>query len=348
MNKKRKELAVSDKKPSAEDQMMQWITSKWITKPIAVVSELGIADFLRQGPVSVEVLSEKTDTHPPTLYRILRALSSVGIFVETGEREFGLTPLAQCLLSDAMRPMARMFLSSWHDKAWEGLHYTVLTGKPGFDYAFGQPAFKWLEENSEERAIFDQAQAIKAVGLAGAIMKSYDFTDFHLICDVGGGGSAFLVRLLADYPHLKGIVADLPETTTAADEAIAKAGLNERCKAVAYDFLKGSPPVSDGYLLVNILHDWEDETCCQILKNVSLSMSTASKLCIVEYLIEPGPGFSIAKLLDIEVLVMGGGRERTMSDYEALINSVGLKVSRVVTADHGLALIECKITDNIR
>ena len=103
---------MSGQRPSPEDQMMQWITSKWITKPISVVSELGIADLLRKGPASVNTLAEKTDTHAGTLYRILRALSSVGIFVETGEKVFGLTPLAQCLLSDAMRPMARMFLSA--------------------------------------------------------------------------------------------------------------------------------------------------------------------------------------------------------------------------------------------
>ena len=113
-----------------EDQMMQWITSKWITKPIYVISELGIADLLRDGPLSVDFLAEKTDTHAPTLYRLLRALSSVGIFVETDDRVFDLTPLAQCLLSDAMRPIAQMFLSDWHDKAWNGLSYTIRTGKP--------------------------------------------------------------------------------------------------------------------------------------------------------------------------------------------------------------------------
>ena len=116
-----------------EDQMMQWITSKWITKPIYVISELGIADLMCDGPKSVETLAKETDTHAPTLFRILRALSSVGVFVQTEDRVFGLTPLAQCLFSNALRPIARMFLSEWHDKAWNGLGHTIRTGKPGFN-----------------------------------------------------------------------------------------------------------------------------------------------------------------------------------------------------------------------
>ncbi len=131
--------------PSPEDQMRQRITSKWITKPIYIISELGIADLLCDGPISVETLAKKTGTHAPTLFRILRALSSVGIFIETENRVFGLTPLAQCLLSNALRPIARMFLSEWHDKAWNGLSHTVRTGEPGFDYTFGKSSFEWFE-----------------------------------------------------------------------------------------------------------------------------------------------------------------------------------------------------------
>ena len=156
--------------PSPQDQMMQWITAKWISKPLHVVAELGIADLLCDGPLSVEGLAKKTDTHAPTLYRILRSLAAVGIFEEIDERKFGLTPLSQCLQSDAMRPLARMFLSDWHDKAWRGLEQTVRTGKPGFDHAYGTPSFEWLEANPEARALLDQGQGTKAVGFAQAIL----------------------------------------------------------------------------------------------------------------------------------------------------------------------------------
>jgi hypothetical protein len=332
---------MSEQMLAPEDQMMRWITSKWITKPIHVISELGIADLLCDGPLSVDSLAEKTDTHAPTLYRLLRALSSVGIFIETDDRVFDLTSLAQCLLSDAMRPMAQMFLSDWHDKAWNGLNYTVRTGKPGFDHTFGKSAFEWMEENPEERAILDQGQGLKAKGFSEAVTEACDFSDFNSICDVGGGQGAFLIQLLANYPHIKGFVADLPGAAISAEKAIAKADLNERCKAIPYDFLKEAPPVCDAYFLVNVLHDWEDEICCRILKNISQSMNADSRLWVLEYLLEPGPGFSVAKLLDIEVLVMGGGRERSIDEYTTLLGSVGLIVSRVIPTNRGPALMEC-------
>ena len=332
---------MSEQMLAPEDQMMQWITSKWITKPIFVISELDIADLLRDGPLSVDFLAEKTDTHAPTLYRLLRALSSVGIFVETDDRVFDLTPLAQCLLSDAMRPMVQMFLSDWHDKAWGGLNYTVRTGKPGFDHTFGKSAFEWMEENPEERAILDKGQGLKAKGFAESVLEIYDFSDFNSICDVGGGQGTFLIKLLANYPHIKGFVADLLGAAISAQKAIAKAGLNDRCKAIPYDFLKEAPPACDAYFLVNVLHDWEDKICRRILKNISQSMNADSRLWVLEYLLEPGPGFSVAKLLDIEVLVMGGGSERSIGEYTILLGSVGLLVSRVIPTNRGPALMEC-------
>ena len=326
-----------------EDQIMQWITSKWITGPIRVAADLGIPDLLRDKPLSVQELSQKTDTHPPTLYRLLRALSAVGIFSETGECTFELTPLAQCLCSEAMRPLALLFLSDWHDKAWSELAYSVRTGKPGFDHAFGKGAFEWMEENPEARNILDQGQGLKAMGFAQAVIEACDFSDFSSICDIGGGQGIFLIQLLAHYPRIKGIVADLPGAVEAAEKAIAKADLQDRCKAIPYDFFKAAPPVCDAYFLVNILHDWEDKICRQILKNISQAMTADSKLWVVEYLIEPGPGFSVAKLLDLEVLVMGGGRERTVDEFKDLLSSAGLSTSKVIPTNRGPAVLECII-----
>ncbi len=334
---------MSEQMLAPEDQIMQWITSKWITKPICVVVELGIADLLRDGPLGVDTLAEKTETHAPTLYRLLRALSSVGIFLEKEEYVFELTALSRCLLSDAMGPMAQLFLSEWHDKAWNSLTYTVKTGKPSFDHAFGKQSFDWIEENPSVRSIYDKAQGMKAVGLADAVSEVYNFSGFSSICDVGGGRGSFLIQLVGKYSHINGFVADTQGAVRSAERAIAKADLDDRCKAVSYDFLKDAPPVCDAYFLVNILHDWNDKICCQILKNISQSMNTKSKLWIVEYLLEQGPGFSVAKLLDIEVLVMGDGRERTIDEFKAILDSVGLEISEVIPTGHGVALLECKL-----
>jgi len=259
---------MTEQMAAPEDQMMQWITSKWITKPIYIISELGIADLMCDGPKSVETIAKETDTHAPTLFRILRALSSVGVFVQTEDRVFGLTPLAQCLFSNALRPIARMFLSEWHDKAWNGLSHTVRTGELGFDYTFGKPFFEWFEENPVERSILDQGQGSKAIGFAKAVIETYDFSDFKSICDIGGGQGALLIQLLAEHPHIMGYVADLPGAVVSAERSIAKANLSDRCKAISYDFHKDAPPICDAYFLVNVLHDWDDKICIRILKNI--------------------------------------------------------------------------------
>ena len=324
-----------------EDQMMQWITSKWVTKPIYVITELGIADILRDGPLSVDDLAEKTDTHAPTLFRILRALSSVGVFVETEDHVFGLTPLSQCLFSNALRPIARMFLSEWHDKAWSGLSHTVRTGEPGFDHAFGKPSFEWLEENPAARSILDRGQGSKAVGFANAVIEAYDFSDFKSICDIGGGQGNFLIQLLAVYPHIRGYVADLPGAAAAAEKTIAKSNLSDRCKAISHDFHKDAPPACNAYFLVNVLHDWDDEICVRILKNITNAMNADTRLWVIEYIIEPGPGFSVAKLLDIEVLVMSSGRERSIKEYKTLVGAAGLELSRVIPMKSGPTMMEC-------
>ncbi len=334
---------MSDHMPAPEDQIMQWITSKWITRPIFVAAELGLADHLVAGPLGVDALAEKTDTHAPTLYRLLRALAAVGVFTETEARMFGLTPLAECLRSDRMRPLIRMFLSSWHDQAWNELGHTVRTGNPGFEHAFDQPAFEWMEANPEARTVLDQGQGLKAMGFSQAVMAVHDFSGVDSICDIGGGQGVFLISLLAQYPHMKGIVADLPGAVPGAKKAIANAGLSARCQAIANDFLEEPPPACDAYFLVNVLHDWGGDTCCRILKSISRSMRTDSRLWIVEFLLEPGPGFSVAKLLDLEVLVMGGGCERSLDDYTDLFKSAGLNVTSVTPTSGGPVLIECSL-----
>lgn len=332
---------MSEQTLSPENQMMQWITSKWITKPIYIISELGIADLLRDGPKRLEDLAMETNTHSPTLYRILRALSSVGIFHESENKTFSLTPLAECLLSDALRPIARMFLSPWHDKAWNGLSHAVRTGEAGFDHAFGKPSFEWFEENVAERLVLDQGQGSKAIGFAQAITESYDFSDIDSICDIGGGQGDFLIHLLTKRPDLQGCIADLPGAVKSADRAIARANLKDRCKAVSYNFHNETPPVCDAYFLVNILHNWKDATCTRILENITRVMIADSRLWILEYILEPGPGFSVAKLLDLEVLVMSGGRERSIKEFEVLANAAGLMVSKIIPTENGPTMLEC-------
>ena len=233
-----------------------------------------------------------------------------------------------------------MFLSEWHDRAWNGLGHMIRTGKPAFNHTFGKPSFEWFEEHPEERSILDQGQASKAVGFANAVIENYDFSDFKSICDIGRGQGAFLIQLLTAYFSIRGYVADLPEAVVSAEKAIVKANLGDRCKAITYDFNKETPPACDAYFLVNVLHDWNDEICIRILKNITTSMNADSRLWIIEYILEPGPGFSVAKLLDIEVLVMSGGCERSIDEYKNLIAAAGLQVSRIIPTKSGPTMLE--------
>lgn len=327
---------------SPQDQMMQFITAKWISQPIRVAAQLGIADLLAEGPLGVEDLAQKTGTHAPTLYRLLRALAGMGIFEEQEGRAFGLTPMAQCLQTGALRALALTFLSDWHEKAWASLAHSVKTGEPAFDHAYGQPAFEWLEAHPGDAALFNQFQAEKTERLIPAVVGSYDFSGIKKLADLGGGTGALILEILKANPHLFGCVAELPQVARQAREAIQASGMADRCQALECDFLQGAPQGFDAFIMCHTLHDWEDGPCAKILANCRRTLPKGGKLLIVEHLIPGHAGFSVAKLLDLEVLVIGGGKERSEVQYRELLQAAGFETARVIETPAGISIIEAK------
>ena len=323
-----------------KSQLMQFILGQWISKPIYVAAELGIADLLSAGPKSIDELAQASNTHAPSLYRVLRALASVGIFSETQLKIFELTPMAECLKTGAMRSIAQMFHADWHDGAWDNLLNSVRTGQIAFEEVHGMPAFKWFKENPGAARIYHEANAIKIRNSHRAIIDVYDFAGINTLTDIGGGLGALLAVVLESNPAMQGIVADLPEVITETAREIHIRNLNKRCKLVACDFFKGIPAGSDAYLLSHILHDWEDEQCIKILSNCHTAMTSGAKLLVVEALIPAGNSFSIAKLMDLEVFVMGGGRERTEAEFHKLFESSGFKLSRIIPTQESISVIE--------
>jgi hypothetical protein len=321
-------------------QMMQFILGKWISKPIHVVAKLGIADMVADGPKSIDELAYMSKTHAPSLYRVMRALASVGIFSERGERCFELTPMAECLKRGAMRSIALMFNSDWHDRAWGHLLYSVRTGRVGFDKAYGMPIFDWLEEHPHAAELYHEANAVKAVTAHRAIIDAYDLSGITTLTDVGGGHGALMAEILEAYPVMKGVIAEVPVVVKGAEGFIRTRGLDARCQVVACDFFEGIPPGSDAYLMSHILHDWNDSKCQRILKNCHTAMKPGTTILVVESLIPPGNEFSIAKLLDLEVFVMGGGRERTEGEFRYLFDSSGFTLSRVIPTQESVSVIE--------
>lgn len=321
-------------------RLMQFIVGKWISKPIYVVAELGIADMLAKCPKSIEELAQMSQSHAPSLYRVMRALASVGIFAETEDNRFELTPMATCLQTGAMRAAALTFNSDWNDKAWTYFLDGVKIGGTPFEKAHGMPFIDWLEKNPHATELLNEANAVKAVNSHRAIIDIYDFSGINKLIDVGGGYGALMAEILTAYPSLKGIVADLPSVVQGAKKMIKDRGIEDRCEAVECDFFKGIPTGSDAYLLSNILHDWSDEQCKIILKNCHKAMKPKFKLLIVEMIVPPGNEPSVAKLLDLEMLVLSGGRERTQTEFKELLKSAGFELSRIIPTKESICVIE--------
>lgn len=322
-----------------EQQMMHFILGKWISKPIYVAAKLGIADMLTKGAKNIEELAEMTTAMADPLYRMMRALASVGIFVETKYRVFKNTPLSECLTKGRLKSAALMFESDWHNNIWDNLLYSIQTGKPAFEKVFGKPAFEWFENNPKQAKVFNEANSFKSVFSHRIIVERYDFSNINTLTDVGGGFGGLMIEILNANSHMKGRVAELPEIVPRIIENIKENKLENRMRAVKCDFFKAIPGDSDAYLLSHILHDWPDEKCIRILDNCRKVIDSKGKLIIIEGIIPPDNEFSISKLLDLEVLLMGGGRERTEDEFEELLRRSGFKLSEVIHADGDLSII---------
>jgi hypothetical protein len=271
---------------------------------------------------------------------MMRALASVGIFIEIEDKRFELTPMADCLKSGAMRSIALMFNSDWSDKAWGYFMDSVKTGCTAFEKAHGMPVSDWLEGNPRAAEVFNEANAVKAVNSHRAIVDVYDFSGINTLTDVGGGLGVLMAEILIANPLMNGVVADIPSVIQKAREIIRTRGLEDRCEAVECDFFKSIPTGSDAYLMSNILHDWSDEQCHIILKNCHKAMKPESKLLIVEMIVPFGNQPSIAKLLDLEMLVTTGGCERTEREFKTLLKTSGFKLSRTIATKESISVIE--------
>ncbi|MCP3954232.1 MAG: methyltransferase [Desulfobacterales bacterium] len=324
-------------------QLMKFIVGKWISKPVYVAAELGIADMLSEGPKSIEALAQESQSHAPTLYRVMRALASVGIFFEAEDNRFELTPMAECLQTGAMRSIALLFNSDWSDKAWGYFLDSVKTGETAFEKAHGMPVSDWLEVNPQAAEVFNEANAVKAANSHRVIVEAYDFSGIRKVTDVGGGLGALMADVLVANPSIEGIVADTAPVIQAAQKTICARGLEKRCQVIECDFFKRVPVGSDAYLLSNILHDWSDEQCRIILKNCRRAMKKESRLLVVEMVIPPGNDPSIAKLLDLEMLVTTGGRERTKAEFKRLFESAGFALSRMIPTNESVWVIEGRL-----
>lgn len=327
---------------SAHQQIDEMITAYWISQAIYAAAKFGIADELKDGPKSVEQLAELTSTNADALYRLLRALSSRGIFAEGESRQFSLTPLAEVLRSDVPGSKRALALMSGDEqfRVWAEIDYSIQTGNIAFDKVYGKPIFDYLGEHPEKARIFDAAM----VGIHGResdiILDAYDFSQFGVIADIGGGNGSQLTGILQRNPTMQGILFDLPHVIEAARDRIASADISDRCQLAGGSFFEAVPEGADAYLLRHIIHDWNDEKALTILQSCHSAMPSNSKLLVVESVIPPGNDPFIGKLLDLVMLLIPGGMERTEVEYSALFGKAGFELEQVVPTAGEVSIVE--------
>ncbi len=322
--------------------LLQMMTGYQRAQAVYIAAKLGVADLLADGPRPVEELAAATQSHTSSLYRLLRALASIGVFTETNSRTFALTPMAELLRTgtpDSMRSLAITYNEEQY-QAWGNMIHSIRTGEPAFAHRFGMGPFPYFMQNPEADRIFNEAMIGYTHQVANAVAATYDFAGFGTVADVGGGYGTLLVAILQNTPTARGILFDVPHVLDAAQGFLRTTGVADRCTRVAGDFFTAVPAGADAYVLSQILHDWEDEQCLTILKHTRQVTPANGKLLVVELVIPPGNEPSFGKWLDLHMLAIPGGRERTAAEYSTLFRDAGFELTNIVPTPAGPSVVE--------
>jgi len=321
-------------------------TAYWVSQILYAATKLNLADHLADGPKTADSLAGPTQTHAPSLYRLMRTLASLGVLSEDAKHRFTLTPLGQALKAGApgaASPSILTLASDWFTRGFGELLYSLRTGKSGFEKMLEMPIFDWFGKNPEEASLFNETM----VGIHGeepaAVAAAYDFSGLKTIVDVGGGTGNLLTTILQKNPAARGILYDLPQVTRDAPAMIQARGLNDRVTIESGSFFEKVPPGGDAYLLSHVIHDWSDEQCLTILGNCRRAMTPSSRLLIIEMVIPPGDVPHPGKMLDIMMLVGPGGQERTEREYASLLAKAGLHLTRLVPTESPVSVVEAKL-----
>ncbi|THK35328.1 ubiquinone/menaquinone biosynthesis protein [Ensifer sp. MPMI2T] len=323
---------------SASQQIMRLGFGFAVSQALRVIIELGIPDLLAAGERSVDELAAATQSEADALYRVMRLLAPEGVFREVRPRHFELTELGAALRSD--QPGPRDFVRMINTEAYlafEQLLYSVRTGKPAFDKVFGSPRFDWLSEHPEQAALFQRAMVALSQGSNEAVADAYDFGPFTRVVDVGGGHGQLLSAILARNPHLSGVLFDLPSGVAAAQQGAG--GNLPRTEFVAGDFFE-SVPSGDVYVIKKVVHDWDDECAAVVLRNCRKAMQPNGRVLVAETLVPPGDEPNLIKEIDVVMLAITGGLERTEAQYASLFDAAGLQLERVIQTRGPISILE--------
>lgn len=326
--------------------LARMMTGYAVAQLIYVAARLGLADLLKDGAQNIDELARRTETDKNSLYRVMRGLVAVGVLTENEADGFELSAIGQCLCTGVPGSMSAMALCSDESySVWSHLLHTVKTGETAFNHLYDMDRYQYLRQHPEAAAKFHAAMSGLSAQVAEAVVTLYDLSSFDKVIDVGGGSGTLLLTLLRAHPSLRGVLFDQPEAVEEAREQFANDPVAARCEVVAGDFWTSVPAGGDAYLLSHVLHNWDDENSLRILRNCRAAMEPQSKLLIIEIVLpvhlSQSPMTYPIVMTDLQMLVMTGGRERTESEFRALLQDAGFELQRVIQTRGLDSLIEC-------
>jgi hypothetical protein len=333
--------------PAPDQLLIQIGTGYMLSAALHVAAKLGVAEQLAPGPRPVSDVAKAVGAEADGLYRILRALAMVGIFAETVPRTFALTPAAEFLQPGkpgSMRDLALFMTDPLHFRVHAEMLYSVQTGKPAGEKVVGMPVFKYLEQDEEESDLFNRAMTSFSASVVPAVLEAYDLGRIRTLVDVAGGHGEVLTSILRRYPDMKGVLFDLDHVIAGALPRIAAMGLQDRCRVESGDFFKGVPSGGDAYLMKHIIHDWDDERAAAIMRNIhtALEGNASGKLILLEAVLQSGNQPDLGKIIDLEMMVFPGGRERSADDFAKLFAQAGFELVSITPTQSPLCVIEAR------
>jgi hypothetical protein len=332
--------------PAVVPLVMQVATGHILASALQVVVRLGVPDRLAGGPRTVTDLAGDAGVQEDALYRVLRALASVGLFSEEPPRRFALTPAGEKLRRDvpgSLRDTVLWVTSPFGFRVHAELIHSVRTGRPAAEKLTGVPLFDYLAREKDLAETFNNAMTAFSKLVIPAALEAYDFSGIGRLVDVAGGHGAVLIAILKRYPSTRGVLFDLEHVVAGARPGIEAGGVKDRIETQAGNFFESVPPGGDAYLMKHIIHDWDDERALVILRNIRRAMDDKpGRVLLLEAVLTPGNAPEYGKILDLQMLAFPGGRERTEEEFRSLFDRAGFELTRVIPTRSPLSVVEAR------
>jgi hypothetical protein len=331
----------------AAQHVFQLATGYIASTALQVAVRLGVADELAAGPRTAAELAAVKGVREDPLYRVLRLLASVGVFEELDGRRFALALPGQMLrrgVPGSLYDMVLWICDPFHFRVYADAMHSMETDSPAIEKTFGVPAFDYLAKEPAISEVFNQAMTGFSAMAVPAVLEAYDFSGIDVLVDVAGGHGELLLTILGAYPRMRGVLSDLEHVITGARPRIKAAGLDARCEARPGDFFQAVPEGGDAYILKHIIHDWDDDRAARILENIrrALGSTARGRVILLESIIRADNQPDLGKLMDLEMLLLPGGRERSAEEFGALFDRAGFEMSRVIPTASPLSIIEAR------